>query len=427
VAILFALEPALFPGAVVARGVAIVSLPHMSTLPALTLAKDLRQAIERGHPWIYDRAVARAPAGLQPGELVAVVHGRERLAVAYADPGRAIAARVLELHADARIDERWVRERAARAGQCRRVNPGLAHTNAFRAIHGENDFMPGLVVDVYDDTGVVVFDGLAAATFWSPYLDAVLSGLATAGIELARLWALPIKAARGVSQYAGAVRGHAPAEVIVIHEHGAEFEVDVRRGQKTGLFLDQRDNRRLVGELAAGARVLNLFAYTGGFSVHAALGGARRVISVDSAAPAMAAAARNFARNGLDPEQHEFVAGDAFAFLEQARDRGERYDLVILDPPSFAPSERTRARGLSAYRTLNGLALAIVEPGGLFMSASCSSHVTEADLIGVVGQAALQSRRRVRILDIRGAASDHPVLPAFPEGRYLSFLVLYVE
>jgi 23S rRNA (cytosine1962-C5)-methyltransferase len=408
----------------------------MSTLPALTLAKDLRQAIERGHPWIYDRAVARAPAGLQPGDLVAVMHGRERLAVAYADPERAIAARVLDLDADARIDEHWVRERAARAGRCRRVNPTLTQTNAFRAIHGENDFMPGLVVDVYDDTGVVVFDGLAAAVFWSPYLDAVLSGLATTGLDLTGLWALPIKAARGAAsgakgvqadRYAGAVRGHAPAEVIVIHEHGAEFEVDVRRGQKTGLFLDQRDNRRLVGQMAAGARVLNLFAYTGGFSVHAALGGARRVISVDSAAPAMAAAARNFARNGLDPEQHQFVAGDAFAFLEQARDRGERHDLIILDPPSFAPSERARARGLSAYRTLNSLALAIVEPGGLFMSASCSSHVTEADLIGVVGQAALQSRRRVRILDIRGAASDHPVLPAFPEGRYLSFLVLYVE
>jgi 23S rRNA (cytosine1962-C5)-methyltransferase len=404
----------------------------MSALPALTLAKDLRQAIERGHPWIYDRAVAHAPARLQPGDLVAVLHGRERLAVAYADPGRAIAARVLDLDADARIDEHWARERAARAGQCRRVNPALAHTNAFRAIHGENDFMPGLVVDVYDDTGVVVFDGLAAAVFWSPHLDAVLGGLATAGIDLARLWALPVKAARGATdaqagRYAGAVRGHPPADVIVIHEHGAEFEVDVRRGQKTGLFLDQRDNRRLVGKLAAGARVLNLFAYTGGFSVHAALGGARRVISVDSAAPAMAAAARNFARNGVDPEQHEFVAGDAFTFLEQARDRSERYDLVILDPPSFAPSERTRARGLGAYRTLNSLALTIVEPGGLFMSASCSSHVTEADLIGVVGQAALQSRRRVRILDIRGAASDHPVLPAFPEGRYLSFLALYVE
>ncbi|MCA9674319.1 MAG: class I SAM-dependent rRNA methyltransferase, partial [Myxococcales bacterium] len=223
----------------------------------------------------------------------------------------------------------------------------------------------------------------------------------------------------GAAEALGAV----PDGVIEIHEGAARFEVDVRAGQKTGFFLDQRPNRALVAAHAAGATVLNLFAYTGGFSVHAALGGAQRVTSVDLSAPAVAAIGRNLARSGVDPAGHEQVAIDAFAFLEQAAAQGRRWDVVIVDPPSFAPSEQARAKALRAYARLNELALAVVEPQGLLASASCSSHVSEADLLAVLAQASARSGRPLRLRFIGGAGSDHPVLPGFPEGRYLSFLL----
>jgi len=219
----------------------------------------------------------------------------------------------------------------------------------------------------------------------------------------------------------GRAIGAEPPALVTIAEREARFEVDVRAGQKTGFFLDQRRNRLLVGELAAGATVLNVFSYTGGFSVHAGLGGAQAVTSVDIAAPAIAQARRNFEVSGLDPGGHEFVAEDAFAFLERAQAQGRRWDLVITDPPSFAPSEQARPKAIAAYRRVAQTALAAVAPGGSLAFASCSSHVTEADLLGVLASAARGQGVRVRA--ILGAASDHPVLPAFPEGRYLKFLL----
>jgi 23S rRNA (cytosine1962-C5)-methyltransferase len=195
----------------------------------------------------------------------------------------------------------------------------------------------------------------------------------------------------------------------------------VRAGQKTGFFLDQRDNRRAIRRHAAGQNVLNLFAYTGGFSLHAALGGARRVTSVDIAPPAIAGLERNLALTGLPADGHELAATDAFDFLARAARQGRRWDLVIADPPSFAPSERTRPAALAAYRRLAAAALAVTEPTGRFALASCSSHITEADLLEQLAELAPTTPLRLRAA--AGAASDHPVLPAFPEGRYLKFLL----
>ncbi len=267
---------------------------------------------------------------------------------------------------------------------------------------------------------MLVFDGEAATALWRPLVPAVLDGCRDAGLEIAGAW---IRGTRGRGAAGGEALGDVPAAPIVMREHGALFEVDVRVGQKTGFFLDQRQNRALIGAHAAGATVVNLCCYTGGFSVHAALGGAQRVTSVDVAAPALAAVAGNLARSGVDPSAHEAVCADAFAFLEDAAARGRTWDIVIVDPPSFAPSEKARGQALRAYQRLNALALAVVAPGGSLASASCSSHVSEADLLGVVAAAGAQAGRRVRLRHILGAASDHPVLPAFPEGRYLSFLL----
>jgi 23S rRNA (cytosine1962-C5)-methyltransferase len=395
----------------------------MDSRPVVVLAKDLRQRIQEGHPWIYDRALARVP-DLPPGALVRVAHAGQPVAVGFVDPGSPIAVRVLGLDPGEPLDHAWAAARAEQAARCRLADPRLAGLDALRVVHGESDAMPGLVIDVYRDTGVVVLDGAAAAAFWLPRIDAVWDGLAAAGLALARLWARPVRASE---HGAGRVlRGDEPPAQILIDEHGARFEVDVRAGQKTGFFLDQRQNRRLVRELSAGAEVLNLFAYTGGFSVHAALGGARRVTSVDIARPAIEAARRNFGHSGLAADEHVFAAEDAFEFLARASARGERFDIVVVDPPSFAPSERARPRALRAYGKLDRLALDVVAPGGWLVSASCSSHVTGADMTAVLAAAAAAAGRRVRVVDVRGADRDHPVLPAFPEGSYLQALFAWV-
>jgi 23S rRNA (cytosine1962-C5)-methyltransferase len=224
---------------------------------------------------------------------------------------------------------------------------------------------------------------------------------------------------RGEHEPGEAVRGDPPAEIVVA-EDDARYAVDVRAGAKTGLFLDQRDNRRLVRRHAAGARVLDVFAYVGGFSIHAALGGAASTTAVDIAAPAIAAIARNFELSSLPLAAHERVVADAFDFFARAAAQGRRWDLAIVDPPSFAPSERARPAALAAYRKLVAGALSVVEPGGRFVLASCSSHVTELDLLE------LCARPDLRLRASSGAASDHPVLPAFPEGRYLKLLMFDV-
>jgi len=383
------------------------------------LVKDLEQAIEAGHPWLWDRAVrwpARRPAA---GEVVEVARRGRVLATGWADPGAPIAVRLIDGHGGP-----WARERAAAAARVRVGDPLLAGTDAMRLVHGENDYMPGLVVDLYAGWAVAVFDGAGAAGFWRPLIGDVVAGLGDAGIAVHGVWE---KAQRGRGGAGAPLHGPAPPEAIVIDEHGARFAVDVRHGQKTGLFLDQRDNRRLVGQLAAGAEVLNLFGYTGGFSVHAALGGARRVTTVDLAGPAIAAARDNFVRNGIDPGAHRFEVADCFELLAAAEAAAERWDLVICDPPSFAPSERARPRALDAYRRLQLACLGVVEAGGTLVTASCSSHVGADDLLELLATASARRRRRTRVVQIRGAGSDHPVRPGFPEGRYLDLLVCRVD
>ena len=379
------------------------------------VTKPLRRRVAAGHPWIYDRALA-APKGLHAGDVVTLIDEQGPLATALADPGSPLAARVLDRDPDAACDGRWAGARAEAASARRTRDPLLVGCSGRRLLHGEADGCPGLVIDAYGDTAVVVFDGPAASTFWRARLTDVLAGLELGGASIAHVW---LRGERGRAHDRGeALRGNPPDE-IVIHEDEARFGVDVRNGQKTGFFLDQRDNRRAIRRHSAGQSVLNVFAYTGGFSLHAALGGATRVTSVDIAPPAIAAIERNVARSGLPTAAHECVAQDAFDFFARAASQRRRWDLVIVDPPSFAPSERAKPAALKAYGRLAHAALEVVEPHGRFALASCSSHVTEVDLFEVV--AGLDGPP-LRLRSTSGAASDHPVLPAFSEGRYLKFL-----
>jgi len=381
------------------------------------LTKPLRGAIRAGHPWIYDRALA-PPKDLRAGDIVIVADEDGPLCTVLAEPESPIRARVLDLDVTRAIDAGWIRARTEAAAARRVRDPLLVGCTGMRLVHGEGDACPGLVVDHYDTTAAVVFDGAAAAAFWRPRLADAIAGLERGGITIEHVW---VRGERGQRAQGSAWRGD-PPELVAINEDGARFHVDVRNGQKTGFFLDQRDNRRMIRRHASGARVLNVFSYTGGFSIHAALGGARAVTSVDIAAPAITALEANLVLSGIDPGAHESASIDAFDFFARSAKRGRQWDLVIVDPPSFAPSEKARPAALAAYKKLAIAALGVTAPGGRFALASCSSHVSEADLMQLV--TGIGHTLRLRLAG--GAGSDHPVLPAFPEGRYLKFLLFDV-
>jgi 23S rRNA (cytosine1962-C5)-methyltransferase len=380
---------------------------------AVVLQKDLARSIRRGHPWIYRNALGRNEA-IESGEVVDVfTRDGRRLARGYWDASSAIAVRILESggpgHRFSAADA-LVRRRLREALDHRLGGLDLRETNAFRWVHGEADLLPGIHLDVYGDAAVVRFDGEGARAFYAG-LEAWLQEAADGRLTLRRFIDRDDRASAAAID---------EAEVI---EGGVKFGVDLAHGQKGGLFLDQRENRLLVASFAEGMSVLNLFGYTGGFSVHAAMAGAERTDTVDIARPAIEAARRNFERNGLDLEKAGLHAVDAFDFLTGALQRGEEWDVVISDPPSFAPRKDALPAAGNAYLRLHRLAAAVTRPGGLLCAASCSSHIGAEEFVESVEEGALQAGRRWELKELRAAASDHPVIEAFPEGDYLKFAV----
>ncbi|HEY2744137.1 MAG TPA: class I SAM-dependent rRNA methyltransferase [Polyangia bacterium] len=418
----------------------------------MRLQKPLERSIRGGHPWVYREALAiegrgaKKPlrpvrSGLIPksiggsssraprtGSAVDII-GTDGKFVARGlfDAASPIAVRVATLDRSQPLDESFLRARLRRALAARRGVIDPATTDAFRWLNGEGDFVPGVVIDVYGSVAVLRLDG-DAVRVWRDWIvaaildDAVRSAFPADAVD-GRALAVTHVLERSRGGKAELLHGGAPPSPVEIREHGVRFAVDVLRGQKTGFFLDQRDNRRAIRPFCAGVDVVNLFGYTGGFSVHAALAGARRVTTVDVAAPALADARANFALNGVDPARHAFDAEDAFAWLDRAARERRRYGVVISDPPSFAPSEKALQKALTAYRDLHARALALVDEGGILAAASCSSHVTMDAFVGTLRDAADKTRRPLRILELRGQPGDHPTPPAFPEGRYLKFVL----
>lgn len=391
----------------------------------VVLARHAADAIRRGHPWVYAQGLRRGldTAG-RPG--FARLRGEDgaRLGVGVLDPGSPIALRVWALGEGLTLDAGLFEARLTRAIAIRAALFADGATTAFRVLNGEGDRTPGFVLDRYDDVAVLRLDGEGARAVAPELTRGVEPVLRAAGITTL----LERESVRGQAPVVRARFGPERASVTV-REHGVPFAVDLLHGQKTGAFLDQRENRRRIGELVArrkaaglGTRVLNLFSYTGGFSLRAALSGAV-VTSVDVAAKAHATAQESFRLAGLDPRGHVFAAADAFAFLESAKKRGERWDVVISDPPSFAPSEKAKARALTAYRALHRACADVLAEGGAFVAASCSSHVSSEDFLTTLDDAAL-GRGDLRVLEIHGAPPDHPSLATFPEGRYLKLVVL---
>lgn len=341
------------------------------------------------------------------------------LGAGLADPSSPIAVRMWTRGKDTLDASLW-RARATAAVALRARLVASDDTTAYRLVHGEGDRMPGFVVDRYEHVAVLRTDGDAATARASDLATALGPSLDAAGVRTL----VHRFAEKGKPPRLEVLRGPPPPDTLVVREHGLPFVVDLAHGQKTGAFLDQRQNRQRVRELATGGkRVLNLFSYAGGFSLFAAAGGAGRVTSVDIAAGAHAAAQASFRAAGVDPSAHAFVTADAFAFLDKARQRGDTWDLVVSDPPSFAPSERAMGRAMTAYRTLHRACAAVLAPGGIFCAASCSSHVDAATFLTTLDDATLE-RDDLRVVEVRGAGADHPTLPAFPEGHYLKFVIL---
>lgn len=380
------------------------------------LKKPLDRHLRAGHPWIYADALTR-PKSLSTGSVVEVVSADGRsIGFGLYDARSPIAVRMYTLDPNVSIDDAFVRSRIEEALLARRGAIDMQTTSAFRWVNGEGDFLPGVVVDLYREVAVVRFDGEAVRVL----RDAVVAAV----VELGRPLGVVHLYERSRGGRGQVLYGGAPPSPVEISEHGVRFAVDVLAGQKTGFFLDQRENRRLLRRWSRGAEVANLFSYTGGFSVQAALGGARRVTTVDSAPGAIEGAKINFVLNDLDPALHEFACEDGFGWLARARDAGRQFDLVVIDPPSFAPSEKSLHRALGAYRDLNALALSVVKEGALLATASCSSHVTMEDFLAALRDAGDKARRRLRVLEVRGQPPDHPSPPAFAEGRYLKFVLL---
>ena len=382
----------------------------------LTVRSTAVEPLRRGHPWLYREQIAKVQGAPVVGaEARLFAPDRTPLGRALVALDEPIAARSFTRR-DEPIDDALFQRRIERALGLRDALFADGGTSAFRGVHGEGDRLPGFVVDRYDRIAVLRTDGAAARVhvdrFARALLDAAGKGLDTLVHRVAT---------KGETPELHLLHGSTPPDEIVVREHGVPFVVDLARGQKTGAFLDQRDNRRRVGAMAQGRRVLNLFSYAGGFSLHAAFGGATRVTSVDIAARAHATAQKSFKLAGVEPQKHEFVAADAFAFLESARRNGRTFDLVVCDPPSFAPNERSVSRALSAYRSLHRACAGVLAKDGVLCAASCSSHVDMGAFLGTLDDESTGAE--LTILETFGPPPDHPTLPAWPEGRYLKFVV----
>ncbi|NJN16667.1 MAG: class I SAM-dependent rRNA methyltransferase [Oscillochloris sp.] len=396
-------------------------------IPEITIDPGLRSRLQQGHPWLYRNHV---PAGvrLRSGQWVKLRCGSFSAYGLY-DATSAIAVRMFSR--TVAPDAEWIAERVWEAWEGRApLRDNLPATSAYRWIYGEGDGLPGLVVDRYGDYALIQtyaesLDGLVPMVASAlRRCDPELRGVLTRG-SLAERDPEDDDAAPAV-RTTNLIFGEAPPPDLVVQEHGLFLHADVQHGQKTGLFLDHRENRRMIEGLSGGRSVLNCFAYTGGFSLYALRGGAAQVVSNDIGQGLAAATEANIALNRLDAARHEFVTDDSFALLDAYAKAGRTFDLVILDPPSFARSKANLHAALRAYVRINNLALRCVAPGGLFATASCTSQVGPEAFRAMLGDAAALAGRRVQIIHEAGQPLDHPVPAAFPEGRYLKFVVARV-
>jgi len=389
----------------------------------VVLKQGREKSLLRRHPWVFSGAIEKVAGKPAAGDTVEVKSGSGKpLALAAFSPRSQIRARVWTFNSEENVDASFFRKKIEQAIRLRSQIASSKHTNAIRLVHGESDGLPGLIVDRYADVLVAQF--LAAGV--ERWRDEILNAL----MDLSGCEAIfersdaEVRKLEGLEPKTGFVRGDRSASRCPIIEHGLNFRVDVEQGQKTGFFLDQRVNRQRVRSLASGREVLDGFSYTGGFAVAALAGGAKRVTAIESSAPALEVARENLAANPLDASKVEFTQADVFKHLRLLRDRAAKFDLVVLDPPKFAPTAAQAEHAARAYKDINLLALKLLRPGGLLATFSCSGGVDAALFQSIVAGAAVDAGVDAKIIERFGAAADHPVALEFPEGDYLKGLLV---
>lgn len=380
------------------------------------------QSLKRFHPWIFSGAIARMDDGIAEGDIVRVVDTKEEfLAIGHYQIG-SIAVRVLSF-TDIEINDSFWFSRLDKALQARRAcNIIRPDNNTYRLVHGEGDRLPGLIIDIYDNAAIIQAHSVG---MHMQRKDIARQLRTLYGDKLTCIYyksetTLPYKA--DLSEESGFLYGK--ASDVVATENGLKFYIDWLKGQKTGFFIDQRDNRSLIEKYSQGKKVLNMFCYTGGFSVYALRGGASIVHSVDSSERAIEMTNRNIALNFPDAANHEAYATDAFSYL---RDMDNSYDLIVLDPPAFAKHKDALRNALKGYTRLNAKAMQKIKLGGILFTFSCSQAVSKDQFRLAVFTAAAQSHRFVRVLHQLHQPTDHPINIYHPEGEYLKGLVLYIE
>ena len=386
----------------------------------IILKKDRDKPVRRRHPWIFSGAVERVEGDSHAVGIADILDSKKTwLARGLYNPNTQLCVRLLTWENET-IDERFIARRLAHA-YALRTGYFTEKTDAYRVVNGEGDFLPGLIVDRYADFLVCQFFTAGMELLKKEILDALAELIPSRGIFERSEGR--VRREEGIDDAVGVLAGVAPPELVTIQENGHPFVVDIRRGQKTGFFLDQRDSRVFLSKFARDRTVLNCFAYTGGFSVYAFLAGAKQVLTFDSSHPALEIAEKNLALNGVAESKQELIKGDAFAYLKET---DQSFDVVVLDPPSLAHRRSDLDAATGAYKFLNLHALKRLNAGGMLLTFSCSQHLSTDLFQKVVFGAAVDAQRTVTILRRLGAPVDHPVSLHHPEGDYLKGLALRV-
>jgi 23S rRNA (cytosine1962-C5)-methyltransferase len=391
----------------------------MPSLPRAILKKGREKSMLRRHPWVFSGAVAKMTGEVSPGDIGEVYSGDGQfLGLGHLNPRSQIIVRVLTYKKE-ELGENFLGERISRAA---RFRDGLkGRTNAYRAINGEGDSLPGLIVDRYEETLV-----LQCLTAGMDRLKGVLTNLLTKEFQPRSIYErsdVALRREEGLAESSGLLYGREIREFIDIEEYGCRFSVDVRKGQKTGFYLDQRENRFFLREVSKGKKILDCFCYTGGFSIHAGLGGAKEILLIDSSEEALAMAKEHFASNGLEKIPHRMIRGDVFDIL---RSLETGYDIIILDPPPFAKKKGHLPSASRGYKDLSLHAFRLLNEEGLLLTFSCSHHMSWDLFQKIVFSAALDSGKKVQLVARLGHPWDHPTDICHPEGEYLRGLVCRV-
>ena len=388
----------------------------------LVLKPGREKSLKRRHPWVFSGAVAKVEGSPGGGDTLEIRSATgEFLGVAAYSPRSQIVARVWAWEERA-IDRAFFVGCIKRAAEQRETLLNSGSTDAVRLVHGESDGLPGIVADRYGDTIVLQLTSAGADRWRENIADALLD--VTGAVRVWERSDAEVRELEGLLPESGPLRGEREPSRIVVAEHGLRFEVDLERGHKTGFYLDQRDNRLRARALSAGRDVLDAFCYTGGFALNALAGGARSVLALDTSAEALERAHANALLNGLTDA--DWVTGDVFQMLRRLRDERRNFDLIVLDPPKFAPTAAHAAKAARAYKDINLLAFKLLRPGGHLMTFSCSGGVPAELFQKIVAGSALDAGAQAQIIERLGPGSDHPVALNFPEGDYLKGLLCRV-